>query len=135
MSMPIKEIKGLPEGLAGKLKEIGVHDADELLAKVATPKDRKEFAAQMVIDPKAVLEIANRADLSRITGVAGVFSDLLENAGVDTVKELAGRVPDNLHAKLAEVNAAKKISSRTPTVEQVAAWVEEAKKLPKVLEY
>ncbi len=133
--MPIKEIKGLPEGLEGRLKEIGVHNADELLAKVATPKDRREFAAQMVTDPKVVLEIANRADLSRITGVAGAFSDLLENAGVDTVKELAGRVPENLHAKLVEVNEAKKISTRTPTVDQIAAWIEEAKKLPKMLEY
>lgn len=133
--MPIKEIKGLPQGLEGRLKEIGVHNAEELLAKLATPTDRKKFAAQMVIDPKVVLELANRADLSRITGVAGVFSDLLENAGVDTVKELAGRVPENLQAKLVEVNAAKKISTRTPTVDQVAAWVEEAKKLPKVLEY
>lgn len=135
MSMPIGEIKGLPQGLDGKLKEVGVHNADELLARCATPKARKEFATSLALDPKVLLEIANRADLSRLTGVAGVFSDLLENAGVDTVKELAGRVPENLHAKLAEVNAAQKISARTPTVDQVTAWIEEAKKLPKVLEY
>jgi hypothetical protein len=32
----------------------------------------------------------------RINGVAGQFSELLEAAGVDTVKELKHRVPANL---------------------------------------
>jgi predicted flap endonuclease-1-like 5' DNA nuclease len=70
-----------------------------------------------------------------IKGVAGAFSDMLENAGVDTVKELAGRVPENLQAKLAEVNEKMKLSQRTPTIDMVADWVKQAKVLPKTLEY
>jgi hypothetical protein len=63
------------------------------------------------------------------------FSDLLENAGVDTVKELAGRVPENLQAKLVEVNEKMKLSQRIPTVEMVTDWVKQAKALLKTLEY
>jgi len=37
----------------------------------------------------------------------GVYSDLLEEAGMDTVKELATRRPDNLHAKIDETNDQK----------------------------
>ena len=44
------------------------------------------------------------ADLFRIKGVGEEYSDLLEEAGVDTVAELATRNADNLHAKILEIN-------------------------------
>jgi hypothetical protein len=54
---------------------------------------------------------------------------MLEEAGVDSVKELSHRRPDNLHAKLAEVNEAKKLSSRTPGESMIEEWVAEAKQM------
>ena len=71
----------------------------------------------------------------RIKGVGEEYSDLLENAGVDTVKELAARKPENLHAKILEVNAAKDSVRRPPTAAAVAAWVAEAKTLPPAVTY
>jgi len=38
-----------------------------------------------------------------------------------------------LHAKLSEINAAKELVRRLPTADQVSAWVEEAKTLPRVI--
>ena len=49
--------------------------------------------------------------------------------------ELEQRNADNLHAKLGEINAAKVLVRRLPTVDQVSAWVEEAKTLPRVISY
>jgi predicted flap endonuclease-1-like 5' DNA nuclease len=131
----VKEVKGVTGALVIKLHEHGIKDSAELLEKAKTPAGRKELAGKLGVDAKALLELANRADLIRIKGVAGAFSNLLENAGVDTLKELAGRVPANLQAKLAEVNEKTKLSHRTPTVGMVTDWVEQAKKLPKTLEY
>lgn len=131
----LKDIRGMTETVATKLKELGIGDSDELLAAAKTSGERKALAGKLGIDPKMVLELANRSDLIRIKGVAGAFSDLLENAGVDTVKELAGRVPENLQVKLEEINSKMKLSQRTPTVEMVQDWVDQAKKLPKTLEY
>jgi len=125
----------MTEDLAAKFVAAGIKNSDDLLAQLKTAKERKEAAGKIGIDPKVVLELANRADLIRIKGVAGAFSDLLENAGVDTGKELAGRVPENLQAKLAEVNEKMKLAHRTPTVEMVKDWVTQAKELPKILEY
>ena len=93
------------------------------------------MAAYAGVEPRIILELANRADLARIRGVGGVFSDLLEHAGVDTVKELATRRPENLHAKMAETNAQEKLASRTPTLNAVQDWVTQAKELPKLLEH
>jgi predicted flap endonuclease-1-like 5' DNA nuclease len=82
-----------------------------------------------------VLELANRADLARIRGIAGVFGDLLEHAGVDTVRELATRNPDNLHAALVETNEREHVAGRLPNAAMVADWVAQAKELPPGIEY
>jgi predicted flap endonuclease-1-like 5' DNA nuclease len=77
----------------------------------------------------------NHADLFRIKGIGSEFSDLLEASGVDSVPELAQRVPANLAAKLAEVNAETNLTRRVPTESEVADWIEQAKGLPKVVSH
>ena len=77
----------------------------------------------------------NLADLFRIKGVGEEYSDLLEEAGVDTVVELSKRVAENLHAKMLEVNETKKLVRRPPTLNEVKKWIEQAKELPRKVEY
>ena len=96
---------------------------------------RREFAQKLGVEEKMVLEHANRCDLARIVGVGRAFSNLLENAGVDTVLELAKRVPENLRVKLVETNVGKRYSHRNPNLKEVKKWVAQAKRLHKALEY
>ncbi len=135
MADAVKTIRGVTEDLEARLKEHGIANSDQLLAAGATPAQPRELAGKLGIDQKVLLELLNRADLARIKGIGGVFADLLENAGVDTVKELATRVPENLHSKLESVNAERKFAQHVPTVEQVQDWVKQAKELPKLIEY
>lgn len=93
------------------------------------------MAVQVGVQARTILELANRAVLSRVWGIAGVYSDLLEQAGVDTVKELAARNPNNLHAKLVELNAQKRLTGRVPPKNFVKRWIAEAKDLPGSLKY
>jgi hypothetical protein len=67
--------------------------------------------------------------------VGSEYADLLEAAGVDTVPELARRRADNLTTAMAELNATKKLVRRVPTEAEVTKWVEQAKALPRMLEY
>jgi predicted flap endonuclease-1-like 5' DNA nuclease len=135
MAIATAELKGITADLAAKLKEHGLKDSEAFLEAAKTPKGRQELAKKTGASEHDVLQLANRADLARVKGVAGVFADLLEAAGVDTVKELAQRVPAKLHAKLEETNNEKKISGRTPRLDEVENWVAQAKDLPKTLEY
>jgi predicted flap endonuclease-1-like 5' DNA nuclease len=135
MTTIIDQLRGMSQGLAIKLRAHGISNSDQLLEAVRTPADRQALAEALGIEPRAVLELGNRADLARIKGIGGVFSDLLEHAGVDTVKELATRRPDNLRAKMVEVNSDRELSGRTPSLGMVEGWVEQAKSLPRVLEY
>ena len=82
-----------------------------------------------------ILEWVNHADLYRIKGVGSEYSDLLEEAGVDTVVELAQRKPENLHAKIVEINAEKKLVRKLPTLKQVQDWVAQAAKLERKVHY
>jgi predicted flap endonuclease-1-like 5' DNA nuclease len=133
--MRIIEIEGIGTAVADRFREAGVRTTEALLKRGATPAGRKELATATGQTPKRVLEWVNRADLLRIRGVGSEFSDLLELAGVDTVKELAQRRADNLHAKMLEVNATKKVVRRPPSLRAVEAWVEEAKSLPAAVTY
>lgn len=135
MTVSISKIRGMSADVAAKLRERGISNSQQLLEATKTPKDRKELAAAVGVETGIVLEFANRADLARIRGIGEVFSDLLEKAGVDTVKELAIRVPENLHAKLIQINNDMQLSGRKPTHDDVKLWVTQAKELPKILEY
>lgn len=132
----IDEIEGIGKTHAATLQtKAGIKTVESLLEKGATPAGRKEIENLTGISHTFILDWVNRADLFRIKGVGQEYSDLLEAAGVDTIVELSKRVPENLHKKLAEINTAKKIVRQLPTVEQVAGWVEQAKKLPRVVLY
>jgi predicted flap endonuclease-1-like 5' DNA nuclease len=131
----LTEVEGIGAVYAQKLKELGIDTTEELLEKGATPKGRDGIAEQSGISKKLVLKWINRADLFRIKGVGEEYADLLEIAGVDTVPELAQRNPENLYQKLLEVNQEKDLVRRAPSQDQVSAWVEEAKNLPRVITY
>jgi len=131
----LKNIEGIGAAFATKLQEVGVVTTEGLLNKGATPEGRKEIAGQTGIDAKKILEWVNRADLFRIKGIAEEYSDLLENAGIDTVPELAQRNPANLLPKLVEVNNEKNLVRRLPTQNEVNRWVEHAKVLPRKVTY
>ncbi len=135
MTVSIKLLRGVDEELAGKLRGIGLTDSAKFLEATRTPAGRKEVAEKAGIDVDLVLELTNRADLARVKGIAQVYSDLLENAGVDTVAELAQRRADNLTATLAKINAEQKVAKRTPPESFVQDWIEQAKSLGRGIEY
>jgi predicted flap endonuclease-1-like 5' DNA nuclease len=128
-------IEGIGPSYAAKFEAMGITNQAQLLEKGSTPKDRQMLAEQMGISGKLILKWLNRADLARIKGIGEEYADLLEAAGVDTVPALARRNPQNLHAKLREVNAEKKLARALPGEKQVSDWVEQAKALPRVLNY
>jgi predicted flap endonuclease-1-like 5' DNA nuclease len=135
MGYPIKDIEGIGDVYKEKLNKIGITNTNQLLNRGKTPKGRKELEDSSGIGHKLILEWVNLSDLMRIKGVAEEYSDLLEEAGVDTVKELRNRKADNLYEKMKETNEAKNLVRRLPSPKSVANWVEQAKKLPPIVEY
>jgi predicted flap endonuclease-1-like 5' DNA nuclease len=129
------DIEGIGPVNAEKLKAAGIDTVEELLSKGASPAGRQALATSTGISEATVLEWVNRADLFRVRGVGEEYSDLLESSGVDTVVELSRRNAENLLARMKEVNAAKKLVRREPRLDEVEAWIREAKTMPRVVTY
>ncbi len=135
MGYPIKDIEGIGDVYKGKLNDVGITNTNQLLERGKTPRGRKELEDSTGIGHKLILEWVNLADLMRIKGVAEEYSDLLEEAGVDTVKELRNRRADNLYRQIKETNEKKNLVRRLPSEKSVANWIDQAKDLPPVVEY
>lgn len=135
MAYKVIDIEGVGAAYAEKLVAAGVNTAAQLLDKCAAPAGRKALEEATGISGKLILKWANHADLFRVKGVGPQFAELLEASGVDTVKELAHRKPENLAAKMLEVNAEKKLVRRVPVVAEVQKMVDYAKELPGVMTY
>ena len=135
MDYKIIDIEGVGDVYAEKLVAAGINKVSELLEKCAAPKGRKELAEATGISEKLILRWTNHADLFRIKGVGPQFAELLEAAGVDTVKEFRHRVAENLQPKLEETNNEKHLVRRVPALKEVIKMIEQAKELPPVVTY
>jgi predicted flap endonuclease-1-like 5' DNA nuclease len=135
MAPSIKDIEGIGDTYKKKLSNAGIKTTAKLLERGKTSKGRKELEDKTGIGHKLILEWVNLADLFRIKGVGEEYSDLLEEAGVDTVKELKNRKPDALWKAMKETNEKKKLVRKLPSAKDVEKWVAQAKGLPPVVEY
>lgn len=131
----IENIEGIGAKLGGTFRSAGVRSVAELLDKGADRKGRRSLALSTGLSETRILKCVNMADLFRVNGVASQYAELLEHAGVDTVKELARRDAGNLADEMARVNGERKLVRRPPGAIVVEGWVSQAKKLPAKITY
>lgn len=131
----IDAVEGIGYKQATKLRKSRIRTTEALLKAGATKKGRRTIAASSDISEKLILAWVNRADLMRVRGVGEEYSDLLEAAGVDTVKELRRRNAGSLLGMMVSINTKRRLVRRLPTEMMVARWVDHAKELPPVVTY
>jgi predicted flap endonuclease-1-like 5' DNA nuclease len=131
----LEYVEGIGIKYAQDLRKVGIRSTGSLLDKGSTPRGREEIARASGIGKALILEWVNHVDLFRIKGVGEEYADLLEEAGVDTVVELAQRNPENLYQAMRDTNARKKLVRRPPSQKMVKGWVTQAKKLPRKIQY
>ncbi|HKY88088.1 MAG TPA: DUF4332 domain-containing protein [Pseudorhodoplanes sp.] len=134
MSYPLKSLGVIASEIAA-LKDARIKTAGALLEAAKTPKGRKELATATGLDPKRILELANKADHLRVKGLGKEYAELLRAAGVDTVRELKYRNPAKLAEAMAAANKKRKVVRLVPTDKAVGRWIEAAKKLPLKITY
>ena len=135
MSYKIEQIEGIGEAYASKLRDAGISTTEELLEACATKRVREKTAEATGISGKLILKWTNHADLFRIKGVAGQFAELLEAAGVDTVKEFRHRTAENLYKKMVEINDARNLCNRVPSATELQRMIDQAKELEPIITY
>jgi len=135
MSYPITDIGGIDGEIATILKSAGIRSTARLLELARTVRGRKMLAEKTGLDVKQILCWANVADRMRIHGISREYAELLQVAGVDTVKELKYRNPARLAQAMADANRRRKCVRLLPSEKVVARWIENARKLPIKISY
>jgi len=135
MSYPIADLEGIAAGVAAMLKSVGIRTTRKLLETAKNPRGRKTLAEKTGLDEKEILRLANMADRMRIKGVGEDYAELLEAAGVDTVRELKYRNPSNLARALANANKQRNLVELLPSEKAVVRWIAYAKTLPLKISY
>lgn len=133
MSYKIQDVEGVGPHFAERLGAAGIHTTDDLLARCARPEARQHLAAVTGLSMHQLLTWANQADLMRVSGIGSEFGQLLEASGVDTVKELAVRNPENLVNAMARVNEERKLTRVVPPLKTVEKWVDRARTMEPIL--
>ena len=135
MSQSVHAIEGVGPSYAQILKGVGISTTDQLLQAGSTAKGRAYLARTTGISPRLILKWVNMCDLFRVRGVAAQYAELLEAAGVDTVKELRNRNSENLAEAMSKANVEKKLVRMLPNSKRVGGWIEHAKSLQPVVKY
>jgi predicted flap endonuclease-1-like 5' DNA nuclease len=131
----IDTIEGIGPALSEKLERAGIKSCEKLLESGGTKKGREDLSEKTGISEAQLLKFVNHADLMRIKGIGGEYSELLECAGVDSVPELGQRKAANLAAKIEAINEEKKLVRSVPTEKTVQGWIDQAKGLPKAVHH
>ena len=119
----IEDIEGIGPVYTGQLASAGIATTEDLLDLCADPDGRDAVVEATGLSMEQVLKWANLADLMRINGIGPQFSELLEAAGVDTVKELQHRNAENLAVTMDHVNNEQGLTRVTPATTTIAKWV------------
>ncbi len=133
MAKTIKQVEGIGPRYAQVLNDIGINSTEKLLAAGSDRRSRQELAQKTGLNETMILKWVNMCDLFRIKGVAGQYAELLEAAGVDTVRELAQRNPENLFKTMSGLNEQKRLVRQVPSLRMVEEWVQQAKTLPHMI--
>ena len=135
MTYPVNQIDGIgPEEITA-LKRIGIRTTEGLLEAAKSPRGRKELATRTQIDEKRLLKWANAADRMRIKGIGDGYSELMQAAGVDTIRELRFRNAKRLTEAMARANERRRLVQFLPSEKSVQRWIDHAKKLPPKITY
>jgi predicted flap endonuclease-1-like 5' DNA nuclease len=135
MSYPITDIEGIGPAFADRLKGLRIRTTSRLLEAAKNVRGRKALAEVTGIEPQRILKWANMADMMRIKGIGEEYSELLEAAGVDTVRELKHRNPKKLAQAMAKANTERKLVRLLPSEKAITKWIAEAKSLPMKISY
>ena len=133
MRYKIEEIEGIGPTFAKKLSAANIDNTETLLEKCCTPSGRKNVAKETGLNESQLLKWSNMADLMRVSGIGSEYSELLEAAGVDTIKERRNRNAANLAGAMKTANEKRKLTRTVPGETTVGKWIDSAKTItPKI---
>jgi nucleotidyltransferase/DNA polymerase involved in DNA repair len=126
---PVEEIEGIGKGFGKRLRADGIASVEKLLEVCTAGDGVSRVSRTAEVDEHTVSTWAIMADLMRVRGLGGQWSELLWRCGVTSVQDLAKREVAPLMARMAEVNTDEHRVAELPGEHRVAQFIEEAGRL------
>lgn len=129
IDLPINKIGRVSPPLLRRLKKHRISSISQLIAVVDEATSELEFATMADIELAALQQLVRRCRLRQISGIGTIFEILLELGEITSIEQLAAQDDHELYRRLADVNAAERLSRRSPTPEEVTEWVQTARQM------
>ena len=130
---PIEDIEGIGTGFGKRLRADGIKTTERLLELCTSDEGVQRICRCVDLDENTVRNWGTMADLMRISGLGGQWSELLWRCDVRSVQDLAGCDAATLVAKMAEVNETEHRVAELPGEHRVSKFIAEAATLRPVL--
>ncbi len=127
MTYKIQQIEGIGPHFGDRLAIAGILTSDDLLLKCATADLRTGVATHTGLSELQLETWKNQADLMRVSGIGSEYGQLLEASGIQSVRELSLRSPENVVHLLDRVNTEKQLTRAIPPLITVRKWIDQAK--------
>jgi hypothetical protein len=127
----LEELRFLESEIIEALLRARLETTMDVAENAGRPAQRVALAEATGLPLEIVQRTARLADVIRVSRVTPLHALVLEKAGVDSVRLMAQRNPANLHARFEAARA--EVNGPAATLEDVVAWVNEAKELPQVV--
>ncbi len=127
MTYKIEQIEGIGPDFGARLAAAGIHTTDDLLSRTLTMDARQRLSMTTGLSVLQLTTWRHQADLMRVKGIGSEYGQLLEASGIETVSQLAARVPENVVNLLDRVNAEKHLTRQVPPLKTVQKWISSAK--------
>jgi hypothetical protein len=131
---PVEDIEGIGTGFGRRLRDVGIETTDKLLLTLLDAKGLARVREACEIDEKTAMSWATMADLLRIPGVGGQWSELLWRCDIENVQTLARQQAGPLLEQMKIVNADEHRVPELPGETRVQHWIAEAARTPVVLD-
>jgi hypothetical protein len=131
----LKDFRGVNAEFITTLASWHIKDTEQMLTAGHTLGLRTMLAQETGIPENVILELVQLSDLARLPGVKGIRARLYHEAGVDSVEKMASWKPEALRKMITEYVERTGFDGIPPLPKEVMSTIENARKLPKVVEY
>lgn len=102
------DFPNIPDEIKEILAQHGFRHTLDLYDRIITSEQRSRLGAELGIDRKEVLKLAQLTDLSRIKWVNHTFAFVLHECGYETASMISQETPQALHEKVKLLNEERK---------------------------
>lgn len=126
---------GIPGSVLETLEAVGIRTTEQMLDAGKTPELRRALAGRTDVSESCITDLVKLSDLSRVSGTKGIRARLYLESGFDTLDKLARCNPNTLREALIRFVEESGFDGIAPWLKEAAFIIENARKLPRLVEY